>query len=175
MSAEWYRANRDRVLREKREQYKLIGPIKRDYQRKYRAENRDKVRQADRDRWPERKHDEEYRRNQRKKASEWYQKHRDYVLAKGREMRLIKQYGITLADYEGRLAAQGSVCAICRKPPEEGVNLVVDHCHETGIVRGLLCDGCNFALGRLGDNSHGVQRALSYLSAFENSLEKASA
>lgn len=172
---EWYRANRDRILREKREQYKLVGPIKRDYQRTYRAKNIEKVQQADRDRWPERKHDENYRRKQREKASAWYQKNRAYVAAKMREMRLIQKYGLTEADYQALSAAQDGKCAICRAEPKEGWPLVVDHCHETGVVRGLLCDGCNQAIGRLGDNAESLQRALSYLARFEDQWRKASA
>lgn len=172
----WYQANRDRILREKREQYKLTGPLKRAYQAKYRAENVEKVRRADRDRWPERKHDENYRTKQREKASEWYARNRAYVSARNREMTLLRNYGLTGESYAALLAAQVGVCAICRKPPEEGgVRLAVDHCHESGLVRGLLCDGCNVSIGRLGDNSTGVQRAVSYLAAFENSMEKASA
>ncbi len=172
---EWYQANRDRILREKREQYKLTGPVKRDYQRKYRAANIDKVRQADRDRWPERKHDDEYRRKQREKANAWYQANREYVKARGREMRLLREYGITEAEYEQRVKHQNGVCAICRKVPEDGTRLVIDHCHESGIVRGLLCDGCNQAIGRLGDTAISVRRAFTYLASFEDSLEKASA
>lgn len=172
---EWYLANRDRILREKKEQYKLNGPVKRARQSAYRHDNLEKVRQADRARWPERKHDDEYRRKQREKAAAWYRNNRDYVRARNRELMLLRTYGITAAEYHERLKSQGGACAICRSHPGDGVNLAVDHCHESGLVRGLLCDGCNFAIGRLGDTSHGVQRALSYLSAFEDSLEKASA
>lgn len=172
---EWYLANRERILAEKKAQYKMIGPVKRERQRKYRSENIDKVRQADRERWPERKHDERYRQMQREKANAWYQKNKEYVKARNRDMMLLRTYGITAADYAELREKQGGVCAICRKHPEDGVNLAVDHCHETGLVRGLLCDGCNFAIGRLGDNSCGVRRAFSYLAAFEDSMEKASA
>lgn len=42
-------------------------------------------------------------------------------------------------------------------------NLVVDHDHETGIVRGMLCQSHNKAIGMLGDSVEGVQRALDYL------------
>jgi hypothetical protein len=43
--------------------------------------------------------------------------------------------------------AQGGVCAICNQPPSPGRNLSVDHNHETGEVRGLLCVGCNTGVG----------------------------
>ena len=58
-----------------------------------------------------------------------------------RDVRLVETYGITQADYETMLAAQGGGCAIC-KGKRTG-NLDVDHCHKTGLVRGLLCRRCN--------------------------------
>jgi hypothetical protein len=170
----WYAANRDRVLADKREEYKLIAPVKRAYQKKYRTENAAKVRRADRDRWAtERKNDPEYRRKNRAKAREWYYANRKRVLADAREKRLLTHYGLTTADYQRMLDGQDGACAICRIPPAENVNLAVDHCHETGIVRGLLCDGCNQAIGRLGDNAASVNRAVRYLAKFEDSMEEA--
>lgn len=57
-------------------------------------------------------------------------------------------YGIDLDEYERMLAVQGGVCAICDQP-EKAKNrlLCVDHDHQTGVVRGLLCTRCNTALG----------------------------
>jgi len=58
--------------------------------------------------------------------------------------------GLTLDDYERLLAAQGGVCAICKRPPKQGGRrLHVDHDHSTGSVRGLLCFICNrYILGK---------------------------
>jgi hypothetical protein len=42
----------------------------------------------------------------------------------------------------------------------------VDHCHETGKIRGLLCHSCNTGIGKLGDNLEGLQKAVSYLERF---------
>jgi hypothetical protein len=61
---------------------------------------------------------------------------------------LIKRYGITLENYEAMLEAQDGGCYICGNPPN-AKRLHVDHCHETGAVRGLLCAGCNRTLGWL--------------------------
>jgi hypothetical protein len=86
----------------------------------------------------------------------WASGHRPpSVNAKAHRERHIKhRYGITAAEYDALLAAQGGTCAICEQPPSEkntrahwGEKLCVDHCHETGAVRGLLCNDCNLALG----------------------------
>ena len=67
-----------------------------------------------------------------------------------RREQLLKQYGMTLRDYDALLKWQGGVCAICKRPEmERNQSLCVDHCHETGIVRGLLCVRCNQTCGRL--------------------------
>ena len=64
-----------------------------------------------------------------------------------RKSYLKRKYGMTLEDYERMLEAQGGVCAICGEPRPEERTLHVDHDHETGEIRGLLCFRCNNALG----------------------------
>jgi hypothetical protein len=80
-----------------------------------------------------------------------------------RRSHLKRKFGITLEDYDAMLAAQGGLCAICRRPPTAGISLHVDHDHETGTRRGLLCFRCNNALGDLGDSIETLQTALGYL------------
>ena len=78
--------------------------------------------------------------------------------------RIEQLYGITKADYERMLEAQGGVCAICGGlDPKTGRRLSVDHDHETGEVRGLLCGPCNRGVGLLGDTREKVQRVVTYL------------
>ena len=75
-------------------------------------------------------------------------------------------YGLTQEAYDALLVGQGGVCALCRRLPDlptDRTPLVVDHDHQTGAVRGLLCDSCNSALGKLGDNEEGLMRALTYV------------
>ncbi len=62
---------------------------------------------------------------------------------------LQRNYGITQTEYEAMHVAQGGRCAICRTLNEEEV-LHVDHDHESGEVRGLLCRACNLGIGHLG-------------------------
>lgn len=70
-----------------------------------------------------------------------------------RNWNLKHLYGITLTDFEAMLANQDGKCAVCKtsNPGRHGT-FNVDHCHVTGKIRGLLCDGCNRGLGFLGDD-----------------------
>lgn len=75
------------------------------------------------------------------------------------------KYGIETADYELLLAQQGGRCAICGtdNPGKNKKFWSIDHDHETGQVRGLLCSSCNRGIGLLGDNVERLEAALSYL------------
>lgn len=74
-------------------------------------------------------------------------------------------YGITEVDYQHLLNLQGGACAICKTTEPGGKQKVfhVDHCHETGIVRGLLCNKCNIGIGMLRDDATIVRAAADYL------------
>ena len=77
---------------------------------------------------------------------------------------LKRKYGITLAEYDEMLEIQSGGCAICGKTPkEEGKHLAVDHNHETGNIRGLLCEDCNRAIGMLGEKPQRLRAATLYL------------
>lgn len=87
------------------------------------------------------------------------------VKVETRERHLKRKYGVDLGLYAKMLADQDNRCAICRAPESEQLNGVfhVDHCHETGKVRGLLCRGCNHMLGVVGDDPKILVRAIQYL------------
>ncbi|TAL42572.1 MAG: hypothetical protein EPN91_07960 [Salinibacterium sp.] len=86
-----------------------------------------------------------------------------------RRQRKLRVYGLTDAGYDQLLAAQGGVCAICRKA-ETARNrqgrirpLAVDHDHDTGDVRGLLCANCNVGIGYFDDEPERLQAGATYL------------
>lgn len=88
------------------------------------------------------------------------QKQRDYI----RNWHLKTTYSITTDDYNDMFIEQGGCCAICGTHQSKLKKILrVDHCHETGRVRGLLCDGCNIALSRMKDNINILQNAIKYL------------
>jgi hypothetical protein len=82
-----------------------------------------------------------------------------------RRCALMRRYGITLAQYDAMLAAQGGHCAICpaTAPGGRGEAFHVDHDHATGVVRGLLCHYCNTAIGSMNDDPARLQAAANYL------------
>lgn len=72
-------------------------------------------------------------------------------------------YGLSPEDYAILITSTDGKCEICLRQKR----LVIDHDHETGIVRGILCHGCNAALGIFGDTASGVEKALKYLTEYE--------
>ena len=82
-----------------------------------------------------------------------------------RKQRLRWAYGISLEEYDAMLDRQGGVCAICKKKPDAGKALFVDHCHVTGMVRGLLCGKCNSVLAFGNDDPDILRAAIAYLQA----------
>ena len=75
-----------------------------------------------------------------------------------REYHLRRRYGIGVADVEAMIVAQGGTCAVCPASPEH-----VDHDHETGKVRGILCFNCNQALGNVRDDPAILRKLARYL------------
>lgn len=81
---------------------------------------------------------------------------------------LNKNYKITINDYEKMLEDQSGKCAICENEAEGGRYLSVDHNHETGQIRGLLCGNCNRAIGQLQDSPDILRKAIAYLETNKN-------
>ncbi len=84
-----------------------------------------------------------------------------------RDYDLRRNYGITLAEYDALAASQGGVCAVCREQCPTGRRLSVDHDHQSGQVRGLLCSRCNQALGLFRDRSDLLLAAIQYIGGGE--------
>lgn len=118
------------------------------------------------------------REGRRAKAKEYYAQHREERLAYARarpkpdrwKNHIQQKYGITAEQYAALLAEQNGGCAICERPEtalRKGKTrlLCVDHEHETGRIRGLLCSDCNRAVGLFKDEVRLLTRASHYLTA----------
>lgn len=88
---------------------------------------------------------------------------RNYTPEQKRRWQLATRYGMTPAQVEAMTAKQDGMCAICGKRTEA---LVVDHCHTSGVVRGMLCHACNIMLPAL-ERKEWKERATQYLHAHE--------
>lgn len=137
----------------------------------------------------------EYRRNKRLNDREWVKKTnnslrnffkknpgktKQYYKTKTKEQHirysLKHSYGITLEKYNEMLLKQNEVCAICKnrdiymdKTGQQFYRrLAVDHCHESGKIRGLLCSGCNGGLGLFRDDYKLLEQAIIYLNKDNN-------
>lgn len=89
-----------------------------------------------------------------------------------RARNLMVNYGLTIEQADAMVAAQGNLCAICGEPPKpDGVRsasrLHIDHDHESGRVRGLLCNHCNRGIGAFRDRPELLELAILYLRSFE--------
>lgn len=109
----------------------------------------------------------EKRKVHRDGTKNWYRNNPD----KAKNQRLRK-YGITIEEYNVLREQQDFCCAICSRNEqqvEQGMSvktshaLHVDHCHNTGKVRGLLCTNCNTMLGKAKDNVDVLKAAIKYL------------
>jgi len=87
---------------------------------------------------------------------ERYYKNKKNVLAKQKEYYLENKYGISLDTYNYYMSQP---CKICNKTTD----LVLDHCHTTGLIRNTLCRQCNAALGLFKDSEELLEKARRYL------------
>ena len=108
-------------------------------------------------------------RSPSRRREEYLKLDKERLRVAGRVKR-IESYGITEDEYAALLEAQGGTCAICcnletRTHHMTGrpYELTIDHDHETGRVRGLLCSKCNRAIGALGDSHESIMRVVDYL------------
>lgn len=86
-----------------------------------------------------------------------------------REAFLVYKYGITQAELDARLKAQNHRCAVCGGARNGiGTRLHIDHCHDTGRIRGLLCSNCNTMIGLAKNDPERLLLAAAYLEEFNS-------
>ncbi len=85
----------------------------------------------------------------------------------GKKSQRIRQYGLTIEQFHALLESQGGKCAICGFSDLSRPKLfpVIDHCHETGRIRGILCSSCNHGIGKFKNDPGLLSAAIGYLTA----------
>ena len=134
---EWLLANQEKV---------------KGYKRKWAKSNPEKVKESNR-RFKSstkgaiymREYNESHREETRLRARTWYHANKDRAKA----ARLKKQFGLTLEEWNSMLIDRAGRCDICEEPMTAHLGPCIDHDHSTGKVRGMLCETCNTAIGKL--------------------------
>lgn len=100
----------------------------------------------------------------------WRTKHPNKVTHKSHKQN-IKRFGMTPEDFAFLVSNQNNKCKLCEKPFNYGRRPSIDHCHTSGVVRGLLCIKCNGALGLVDDNIQLLSKMIDYLKAEPSSTK----
>ena len=158
-----------------------------EYQRKWRDENREKVReyqekhrektrQATKEYYHKNKEkwyaqQKEYRSNNREKYNDYMRRWRSKNIERVRSQEIVnerrRKYGLSPEQYENLLNDTNGKCPICSRVFGNGrKGPVVDHCHSTNVVRGLICGRCNFAEGHL-ETPENAMRLYEYMKKYE--------
>lgn len=112
---------------------------------------------------------------------EWLKKNFDYVAKYKKEYRVknkekiriarrtrtIKEYGISVDDYNLLLASQNGMCAICCGSASEKRTFHIDHDHITGKVRGILCHSCNTTIGFVNEDIGRLNKIIDYIKKYK--------
>lgn len=111
----------------------------------------------------------------KEKYNKYYSKHKDEIVIrrnidriknpeKYRKYWLKARYNITPQEYDSLFSSQEGRCLICNiHSTETSKGLVVDHCHNTNRIRGLLCSKCNTGIGQFNENVTILERAITYI------------
>jgi hypothetical protein len=125
-----------------------------------------KIREAYYQRYPDK--EAERRLKNTAAGNAWYQRNRATQLTRIKWYRIQKLYSLTFEQYMALLKDQGGRCSICRSddPGRGNGYFLVDHDHETGHIRGLLCHTCNLGLGLFGDDPRRMREAAKYVERY---------
>ena len=106
----------------------------------------------------------------REAGTAYRKRHKERDRKNRRDETRRRKYGLSEEGYNNILSSQDGKCSICSQTVTHGWSknhdkhrACIDHCHETGVVRGILCSMCNKGIGLLGDNVGGLEKALAYL------------
>lgn len=188
----YYLEHKEEILQYKRNYYKKNKDKIIDYHKKYREENHDKLVEGkkkyyleNREKILESRRTPEIRKKMCEQKKKYYWENREKILERckissrkradkireytrthkyeQKNRAYVTKYNLTLQKYQEMNLSQKGKCLIC------GLEkfLVVDHCHKSNKVRGLLCDSCNRGLGFFHDSIENLKSAIKYLSVIE--------
>jgi hypothetical protein len=159
----YYEANKDENNADARRKRREGDGSLNARRRKQYAENPEKRRKA-------RARARRYRRAKKAKIAEQRRLDRKQNPEKMRKQHIQYTYGLSWDEYQAILARQGGVCGMCKTKSKRP--LCVDHCHKTGMVRGILCSPCNLTIGLCRDSTKITRAATAYLEAAQKRIRR---
>lgn len=145
---------RRKIAAKKAKKWRIDNPDKlKETQKKYRTNNSNKCSVRNK-KWRN-----ENVEKVREMKRQWAKDNPDRVKKSVRKTRLKQLYNTTVEDVNNKILEQNGLCGVCDEPKQ----LVIDHCHNSGNFRGMLCRDCNLALGLLRDKIDNLTRAINYL------------
>ena len=167
---QYYRKNKAKRIAESTAYQQQNKEQRTKYMREYASANREKFRRDSdqQSKYNDRRRqqyseDPALRERYRNQAREWARNNREK-----REEQRLRKYGITPDEYQAKYKSQKGQCAICRYEFTDRKSVHVDHCHESGKFRGLLCSQCNLGIGKFSDDPEKLARAAMYLRKSKN-------
>jgi len=142
----------------------------REAQRRYRQKNKDNPEYKNKKSATNKKYREKIKQDPiknieiNKSKKDWANKNVEKIRLNTRKSHLWRRFNITIEEYDILYEKQKGLCAICEEPEKENnKRLAVDHNHDTGKVRGLLCRACNTSIGLLKEKQELFEKAIKYL------------
>ena len=157
-SRAYYAANKDEINADRRRKRREGDGSETAARRKRYAADPEKRRKA-------RARARRYRRVYKAEIAERRRLHRKQHPELWRKKHIRYTYGLSWEEYQAMLARQGGVCAMCKRKSNRP--LCIDHCHKTGMIRGILCNRCNLTIGLCRDSPKLTRAATAYLEAAE--------
>jgi hypothetical protein len=166
IAAETYRKNNPEKVRQRnKEQYQKNRQERASYARSYYEKNKDRIKELGRQKY------EQNKELHSKKHKEFRKQNPDIVKERDKGYYFKKKYGITTHQLADMWTSQNGKCGNpgCLSTLVRGkAGFAVDHCHETGRVRGLLCMKCNVSLGNVKDSVSRLLGLIKYLKHHAN-------
>jgi DNA mismatch repair ATPase MutL len=151
-------ANKDKIREQRKKQYEANKDAKKRKSREYYEANKEKSRKKRKD-WNDANRD---------KMNEYNKAYREKNHDKSRHRTVKYKYGLTSSEYDSLVEQSGGTCPICGIlfdwiDRHKANRPCVDHCHESGKIRGLICGKCNAALGMFYDDISILEKAIQWL------------
>ena len=152
-SHSYYHNNKEKILEKSKDYYKNNKEKIAEHGKNYRENNKEKI--AERQK--------EYQKNNKEQIAGYQKEYRKKNKNKIADQILKRKYNLSIEDWKKIFNSQNKCCAICKNNKTGLRGFVVDHNHQSGKVRAILCDNCNKLLGHAKDSPSVCRLAAEYL------------